>query len=88
MCKSCWKAASPEQHEEGKQAMNGWYCQEFGCWTPALRKHGFCKAHGGKNRSSSAADPTAGQHVSSSAADAAQAPLPEAIQQLIQFSAD
>ena len=41
-------------------------------------------AHGGKNRSSSAVDPTAAQHLSSSAADAAQAPLPEAIQQLIQ----
>ena len=28
----------------------GWYCAEFECWNQAFVRHGFCRAHGGKDR--------------------------------------
>ena len=51
MCKFCWEVADDQDKEDTKQALNGEYCQHFGCWEYPVTPYGHCSAHGDRSNS-------------------------------------
>jgi len=45
MCKLCWEIADEQEQENTKQAFQGTYCTQFGCWESAGRAYGWCRKH-------------------------------------------
>ena len=45
MCKLCWGIADEQEQENTKQAFQGTYCTQFGCWESAGRPYKWCRKH-------------------------------------------
>ena len=45
MCKLCWEIADAQEQENTKQAFQGTYCTQFGCWESAGRPYTWCRKH-------------------------------------------